>query len=606
MKNTIQKLTLILVVSFTFLVGCTEFFDKIDDFNVGVTNTIFEQSAVIELQDYFGDQQNIIDTNLKVEFSGADADKLVNEAGEFTISETDGFIQLNVNPNKSTGVKELNFDVTISGGDYTTTTYPVTLTDTVSHIKLPLVDDSKIYKGTNTASKTVSLTNNTTTIATTTKTSLTNSLTTSSVTIKTGTQFKDASDNVLTGSNVNIEVTNTDPLSEVLPPTSILTFKDSNDAEITGKEATFVTGNTNIKMDVNSTAVKKFTNAIDVAIEIPSDATNPNTGNQVQLGDTFPVYTNEEESFNWTYHGLGTVTAGNTADTFNISFETTHLSNYTVVNFKDTNCSNNTYNITANNLPDNYSATFEIILRTVYEGSFNIFPGDRYYYAFEIKIVNGKVVSVDTPRQSFPSNYIKGSKEYDEEVNIHINSLGGSEEDWTTTIFDTSYIDDIKSLLASGNDVNIVTHTGSIWGKSTYESQLYVTSKGVIYRTNLSSIATFANCELNINLTQDGTDYFNIGNLKNIAIDVAANCNNKTFVPDGFPFYVERENGIFSYEGTIKEGKMTLKGFELGKEYNFKTVYKGQSYFHKWTFDSEIFTDKNFEVPQSACDALNI
>ena len=183
MKNNIKYLTLIVTISLTLLVGCTEFFDKIEDFNVGVSNTVFEQSAVIEIKDYFGNQEDLISTDLKVEFSGTDADKLVNEAGELVIYETDGFIQLNVNPNKSTGVKELNFDVTISGGNYRTETFPVTLKDTVSHVRLSLVDESKIYKGTNTATETVGLTNNTTTEVATVQTDKTTSINKSRVTI---------------------------------------------------------------------------------------------------------------------------------------------------------------------------------------------------------------------------------------------------------------------------------------------------------------------------------------------------------------------------------------------------------------------------------------
>ena len=610
MKNTIQKLTLIVAISLTFLVGCTEFFDKIDDFNVGVTNTIFEQSAVIELQDYFGDQQNIIDTNLKVEFSGADAGKLVNEAGEFTLTETDGFIQLNVNPNKSTGVKELNFDITISGGDYVTTTYPVTLTDTVSHIKLPLVDVSKIEKNTDQISKSVALTSNTITDALTVETTSNEALNTSSVTLKADTQFKDSSGNAISGTNLNISVSNTDQFDDILTNTRSFEFKDQNGVEITDKIADLIFGFTNISMDIDGTSVKEFNKAIDVAITISSEANNPITDSKVILGDTFPIYTNDEENLEWTYHGIGTVIASDLDNTFNISFETTHLSNYSVVNFIDTGCIDYNYNITSTNLPSNFSAPFTIELKitttkkTVIgvtkneDGTFTyIFDegitDEKLIELFNLDIINGTVTNIEA--SGFP-NITKDEIQtgYEHGIYYSWNRLGY-----------TTYSQVIEKLLQSGNDT--YSYNYDEWFDNiTIETQLFVKYKEATIRNNLSTIATIANCEFGINLSQDLTDYFNIGNLKNIAIDVAANCNNKTFVPDGFPFYVERENGVFSYEGTIKEGKMTLKGFELGKEYNFKTVYKGQSYFHKWTFDSETFTDKNFEVPQTACDALNI
>ncbi|TXD48714.1 hypothetical protein [Polaribacter sp. IC073] len=242
--------------------------------------------------------------------------------------------------------------------------------------------------------------------------------------------------------------------------------------------------------------------------------------------------------------------AGNTNDTFKISFETTHLSNYSAVGFKDTDCTYYSYNITANNVAANYSATFEVIMRTKHEGGFNFNSDDQFFTLFEIKIVNGRVVSIQSPKfiALYNTYFLEGSKECIEIINI----VAG-EKYITTTFFNGDNISSIKKLLASRKDVNVETTHSSWWSDISKETQLYIKSQGITYRTNLSSIATFADCEFYINLNQDGTDYFKIGTLKNIKVDAAVNCNGKTFVPDGFPFYVARENGIFSYERTIKK-----------------------------------------------------
>ncbi|MFT5213955.1 MAG: hypothetical protein ACI9WV_001679 [Patiriisocius sp.] len=588
MKNNIKYLTLIVAVSLTLLVGCTEFFDKIEDFNVGVTNTVFEQSAVIELKDYFGNHEDITNTDFTVNFSGADADKLVNEAGEFTISETDGFIQLNVNPNKSVGVKELNFDVTISGGDYRTETFPVTLKDTTSHVRLSLVNESKIYKGTNTATQTVGLTNNSTTAAATVQTDKTTSLNKSRITIEKGTQFKDTAGNTLTGADLNVEVINTDAASQILTVTEDLIFKDINGVEITDKTAQFITGNTSIKMNVGGTAVKTFNTPIAVAIEIPSGVTNPITGNDVKLGDDFPIYTSEENSTIWTYHGIGKVEVGDTTDTFNIAFETIHLSKYAVLNFEDIYCVNpynpstdevkSTYNLTATNLPIDFSGFFEVEL-VEYLGSPRTDP--KTYNIFSVWIQNGKMTW-----------WTVGKSYY-----WLIASATGNFSD--TPVYSRE-VENIRKLLISGSDISINPDNLSFY-KSV---QIIIKMNGVKVRDNISDIATVSNCEFSINFSRDLVP--NIENLKSINIDVAGNCNGNNFIPDGFPFYVLRENGQFSYEGTIKKGKMTLNGYELGKEYIFKTVYKGKSLLRKWTFDSENFVDHNFEISKSVCDALGL
>jgi hypothetical protein len=569
MKKYIHKKAVILTLAIIAIVGCTKFVDGIDDFKIGVVSEIFEQSAVIELKDYFGNHEDITNTDFTVEFSGADADKLVNEAGEYVISETDGFIQLNVNPNKSTGVKELNFDVTISGGNYRTETFPVKLIDTTSHVRLSLVDESKIYKGTSTATKTVGLTNNASSTTVIIKTDKTTSLNKSTVTIKTGTQFKDSAGNALTGADINVEVTNTDGASQTLKDTSDLTFKDINDVVITSKTAQFIVGSTSIKMKMGGTAVKSFNNPIAVAIEIPSDATNPITSEPVRLGDNFPIYTSEENSTAWVYHGTGKVVAGDTTDTFNITFETTHLSKYGVVDFKDLDCGgiDKTYNLTASNFPADFSGFLEVQLIRKNQW---IPYYDGVYPIFSVWIKKGKMVWWKAHLSK--SNPISLKYSYED----HYGSISG-------------IINSGLDIYRDGPDI---------------KEQLVVKMNGVVVKGNISDIATVANCELSINFNRNLIP--NIENLKTINIDVASSCNGNVFVPDGFPFYVLRENGQFSYEGTIKNGKMTLNGFELGKEYIFKTVYKGVPLFRKWTFDSENFIDHNFEISQAACDALGI
>jgi len=577
MKKNIQYLTLAATILLTFLVGCSEFTDKIDDFNIGITNTIFEQSAVIELKDYFGNHEDIISTDFTVTFGGTDADKLVNEAGEFTISETDGFIQLNVNPNKSTGVKELNFDVIISGGDYRTESFPVKLTDTTSHVRLSLVNKSKIYKGTNTATQTVGLTNNASTTVVTIKTDKTTSLNKSAVTIKTGTQFKDISGNELVGTTLNVEVTNTDDAGQTLKFTDNLTFKDINGAAITDKTVHFIAGKTNIKMKVGGTSVKTFNTPVNVAIEIPSDATNPITNNPVQLGDDFPVYTSEDDSTIWTYHGVGKVAVGDTNSTFNIAFETTHLSDYAVLNFKDRGCplEGTTYNLTATNLPADFSGFLEV------------------EYAIS--------------SQGFP---VVSSSSYNPIINLNFFSvwITNGKITWWTVGLNEQYPEYTNYQAVYGRISEIITSRKNIFVEQMLggplKHHIIVKLNGVQVRDNIFDIATTANCELAINFNRDLIP--NIDNLKSVNIDVASSCNGNAFVPDGFPFYVLRENGQFSYEGTIRKGKMTLNGFELGKEYIFKTVYKGVPLLRKWTFDSENFVDHNFKIPQAACDALGL
>ena len=224
---------------------------------------------------------------------------------------------------------------------------------------------------------------------------------------------------------------------------------------------------------------------------------------------------------------------------------------------------------------------------------------------FEIEIEKGKITSI--------INYLKRKqlKEYVNNesdcflclgdlmanIDIQYENIGTSFDNSYTS----AYLEAWKQIANSGKDKDIYFYgEGDI--KNQYEYQIVVKSRGQIVRNNISSISTFTDCNLNINLTKGLTP----PNLKTIAVGVAGNCGEKNYIPDGIPLFVERDNGVFSYEGTFKKGYLFLYGYELGKEYTFKTIYKGESLITKWTFDSTVFFDTSFKIPQAACDFIEL
>ena len=552
MKKKITKTAIILAFAIIGIVGCTEFTEKIDDFKIGVASTIFDQNAVIQLTDYNQDHAALNNADLSVTLSGADADKFVNEAGENAIGVTQGFIQLNVNPNKSQGVKTLNFNLTVSGGTYRTATFPVTLTDSTTFLQFQMVNEAKLI-GTDKKSSTANLTNNATTAAITVATTKAKSTNTSTVTIDAGTQFKDVSGTSISGGNVKIEVANVDPIGESIDPdyAGNKEFKDATGAVITDK-IPVLNGRTNIKMEIGGKQVKQSDKPISVSITIPSDSNNPATGNKVQIGDTYPIYTNEEGSDIWTYHGTGTVVAGADANTFKLDFTTTHLSNYSTVSFVDkAACGDYKINITAPNAAADFSGNWALHFA---------FDNGRSHYSQGVSFINieNGALSIDH-RGSGALSFLNSGRFTKDEIQDLIN------------------------------------------GKKIKHFNLYLFNFKTRVQTGLSTLGAFANCNLDINISSLAV---NSASEENIDIDVSANCDGNTLVPDGFPVYVERADGSFSYEGTLKNGKLTLYGFELNKEYNFKTFYKENVYTQKWTFTSTSFVEKDFVIPDSVCNDI--
>lgn len=571
MKKTIKYLAFTFAISLAFLVGCSEFTDKIDDFNVGVTNAIFEQSAVLELKDYFGHQEDITNTNFTLEFSGEDADKLVNEAGEFTLTETDGFIQLNVNPNKSIGVKELNFDATISGGTYRTKTFNVSLKDTTSHIPLTIVNNSRI-KGANSTTTSSTLVNNATTTAVNIITAKTNTTTNSKVTINSGTLFKDEAGNTLLGTNVIVDVTNIDGIAEFIDPQfkTEKTFTDEQGKIITDKLPRIV-NRTRIDMAVGGKSVKEFNKPIQVVVEVADDPSFP-----LNIGDTYPIYTTEKNSDDWKFHENGIVTAGTNNNTFNIVFSTIHLSDYAILHFEESptieeSCKDSKWNITAPNATGTGVFTIKLEEKVTYFQDMT--SATIVSNLFKIYFLNGKIIYISSEKDGTAFE-------------------GGS-------FIHTSYNNyfNIYTFFKSKQ-----TNFGQIIHRYLYQYRVLLYFGDNYIGDDFSSFTNATNCEINMNLSANLVTT----NLKTINVDLAADCNGKNFIPDGFPIYVERENGNFTYQGTLKKGKVKLNGFELNKEYNFKTLYKGKSYFHKWTFTSETFTDKNFQIPDGVCDEIGL
>ncbi|GGG88800.1 hypothetical protein GCM10011416_01430 [Polaribacter pacificus] len=645
MKKYIHKKAVIAAVTILGVIGCTEFTEKIEDFNIGVTNAIFEQTAVIELTEVFGNQQDIIDTDFTVVFSGADADKLVSEAGEFEIKENDGFIQLSVNPNKSTGVKELNFNVTISGGDYRKQTYPITLKDTVSYITLDL---EKVYVPTPIADysdkkeSTNSLNGNTNTNSIIVATTRSKSISKSSIEIKANTIFKDENNNPISGNSLNIELIDISTIGQEDIPNDIKVFKDENGIEITDKEV-LLSNITSINMNVDNVAVKKFDNAIEVAIELPNTTLNPITGAKLKAGDKLPIYTNEDNENDWTYQGEGIVEVSNTAGYFNIKFNTTHLSNFAIVSYNQIypECDNRTLNMDYNSINNlnvedgSYMVMLEQNIVAKKSNNSNIFiyilqsKGNNYergiqymnktftdkngveYYYIKRLIVFDRIDVKNGVGQIKSRGLLNGENTYFTSPSL---SSGNYSKKLRKTIIDPNYkpSNNYKYVLSEFSDPQDLIDNGleTIGDFTTLASKIslysreisnnYTISHSLISNNNQVSVV---DCNILVDLSS--ANYTKPDNLKDINIDVSGSCNGNTIVPDGFPLYYN-VNGSYKYAGTIKNGKMTLRGFELNKEYEFKTVFQGQSYVNKWTFTSTNFKVDNYAIPQSVCDEIGL
>ena len=82
--------------------------------------------------------------------------------------------------------------------------------------------------------------------------------------------------------------------------------------------------------DQNGKKAKTFSNPIDIGLQVPADMTNPETGQQVQSGETIGVYSYEPGDGQWVSEGEVTLGEEQPDGTFKITHAADHLSYYSL------------------------------------------------------------------------------------------------------------------------------------------------------------------------------------------------------------------------------------------------------------------------------------
>ncbi|PWJ33661.1 hypothetical protein [Sediminitomix flava] len=329
MKKILYTFTHMLLGLFT-LIACT---NPVEDINLALSSNLFSQTIVIQAVDASG-QENLLGSNtLEVEVLDPN-DYIYNQLGEKDFSMEAGFLTLFVDPNVD--MEEINFKVKISGENYLTTIVPVQVTSgqTMKSVKVNIVniDPAKTAEGVSVEIGDYSLSNSITTeeISVKAESDDTSSDAATTVSIPSGTTFRDKDGQSIQGGTVQAQVVNfdtTDPEALAMFPGNLKAVDIKNEDGSEEEAVLYSAGFTSIDMFVGGTEVKEFTKDIDVTISIDESVVSPNTGMPFKVGDEIPVWTSEEGE-GWERHATGTVESvdGKLA----VVFKTNHLSWYTL------------------------------------------------------------------------------------------------------------------------------------------------------------------------------------------------------------------------------------------------------------------------------------
>ncbi|MEA5260053.1 hypothetical protein VB264_19805 [Arcicella aquatica] len=275
-------------------------------------------------------------TNFSIKVSGKDAGLVVMSEGGKDYKAANGLVTLALDTKTiPTPANPLSFTVSAEIPGFTPVTQQITVTGTdANEFQVQAVEYANPAEGTSATIQQSPLTGNTTpeiSLVTPKTSTMTEA---SKVAIAAGTQLLDASGSVLTGTQLESRVAHYGTGTE----SSILSFPGGFSApNVIGTDGKAIDGGVvfqtagfmAIDMFVGGKEVKSFSKPVGVSMDLNNSLVNPTTGNAVKSGETIPVWSLNEETGQWQYESLATVTTG-TDGKLKADFNVTHLSAWNV------------------------------------------------------------------------------------------------------------------------------------------------------------------------------------------------------------------------------------------------------------------------------------
>lgn len=313
------------IICILFLSTCGKSLD--DDIFIKVNTNIFHAPLLVKFVNANYKSANKPGA-FSVTISGKDSAQVVMQSGGTNYKASSGLMPLALLRQPSVA-NPVNFTIHASVTGYTTVSQDVTLTsDTASIVLINLIEyaqppaGSTVFKGsgklTNGSSAGIQLTvppgNGVGEQAT--------------INIPAGTQVLDASHNLINASALTSTIIHYGTENQFaqsyfpggLSPKNVI----GNNGQVIGSGITFVpAGLLSINMQAGGTAVKYFSNPVQVSMGLQSALTNPVTGKTIKAGDTLSIWSMDENTGQWQYESMASITgiAGN----LSINFAASHL-----------------------------------------------------------------------------------------------------------------------------------------------------------------------------------------------------------------------------------------------------------------------------------------
>lgn len=311
-----------------------------------------------------------IDDELTVTFAGTATDVVDSTGASLagkTVAVTDGMLSIAANlsdsnyftvvaGNRSKGWQETGIQLSKTNSKAGSQTVLVKLLNTGDAATINANTNLGLAMVTETANLGAGYTK-----STTAKTVNNESIGTATISIPAGTKVYDENGAELSANGVNVSIVkfgnNESRALSAFPGGFAPTVVDSTGAS--RNDGAFITGGFaqfNLTA-ANGTPIKKFSDNIELSIDLPKDSKNPATGAALAVGDTYPVWSFDETTGNWKFEANGTISAKANGD-WTVTFTTNHLSYWNLDYYYNTCTATLNLNRTAQ---DNRPLNFEII-----------------------------------------------------------------------------------------------------------------------------------------------------------------------------------------------------------------------------------------------------
>ncbi|SDC43939.1 hypothetical protein [Niabella drilacis] len=323
-ENRIGFILLVFLAVAGMIVACTNPFK---DLEISVSSNVFKNVVNLEVNSSAGTSLD----NATVVVSGPDAGKIYNAEGKKIFKITGGFLFLAVDPNIIVSEQApLNISVAITAANHLGAQIPVKITgsEKIAMRKVVLLNTTATSSEMAVKNTSVALAANGTPASDITVNipPPAGSAESATILIPAGTQFRDANNNVVSGTDLKVSLvvpkTGSESLAEIFPGGTGLTQPAIQMANGTTSGTLLPGGMSEVSFTLNGTAITNFSKPVDLGISLDPDFVHPGTGQKVKGGDKLSVFSFSSNNPIWKHEQDATVQSS--GGKLTVNFSSTH------------------------------------------------------------------------------------------------------------------------------------------------------------------------------------------------------------------------------------------------------------------------------------------